>query len=243
MSGDLAGTVVCVTGASRGLGEAIARAFAAEGASLVLGARSIDDLERLARELGDAMALQTDVRNIADVFGLVEAAVAEHGHLDVMVNNAGVAIYGPFEEVTEQDLDTMLATNVKGAFFGSQAAYQVMKAQHAGLIVNIGSISGRLHLPGEAAYGATKWALAGLTGVLRKEAEKHGVRVTCVYPGGIDTPFWKAMDYYPFPADRVDPERDFLRPEVVAKAVVDLARLPPEAAVPELVITPMLPQL
>lgn len=239
--GALAGQVVVVTGASRGLGKAIAEAFAAEGAQLVLGARTLPELEEVARSLG-ALAVQTDVREPREVYALVDAAVAEFGRLDVMVNNAGLAIYGPFQDVSEDDFDLMVATNLKGCFFGSQAAFQVMKAQHNGLIINISSIAGKLHLPNESAYNATKWAVNGFTGTLRLEAEQYGVKVTCVCPGGIATPFWGEMDFYPFPTDRIDPERDFMRPEEVARTVVEVARGSGSYVVPEIVMTPLLPQ-
>ena len=239
----LQGKVVCVTGAGRGLGAAIARAFSAEGASLVLGARTLEEIDAVARELGDAIAVQADVRSPDEVYRLVDAAVAEYGQLDVMVNNAGVAIYGHFEDVTEMAFDLMIDTNLKGAFFGSQAAYRVMKAQRHGLIINISSIAGQQHLPGEAAYNASKWALNGFSGTLRLEAQKHNVKVTTVCPGGIDTPFWKAMDWFPFPVDLVDPERDFLDPAEVARQVVAIAMLSDRCTIPEVVLVPMLPQL
>ena len=239
----LKGRVVCITGASRGLGRAIAEAFSAEGASLVLGARDMPELDALASHLGDALAVQTDVRNVEDIGRLVEVAETEFGRLDIMVNNAGVAIYGPFDEVTENDFDLMMATNVKGAFFGSQAAFRVMKRQRSGLILNISSIAGKLHMPNESAYNASKWALNGFTGTLRLEAQAFNVKVTTVCPGGIDTPFWKGMGYYPFPADKIDPERDFLKAEEIAQTLVHIAKGSERYAVPEVVILPMIPQL
>lgn len=237
------GKVVCVTGASRGLGRCIAEAFSAEGASLVLGARNMPELDALASQLGDALAVQTDVRVVEDVYRLVDVAEAEFGRLDVMVNNAGLAIYGPFEDVTEGDFDLMMATNVKGAFFGSQAAYKLMKKQRSGLIINISSIAGKWHMPNESAYNASKWALNGFSGTLRMEAQRHNVKVTTVCPGGIDTPFWEGMDYYPFPTDRVDPKKDFLKPQEIAATVVHIAKASERYAVPEVMILPMIPQL
>lgn len=237
--GALAGQVVCVTGAGRGLGRAIAQAFAAEGASLVLGARSADEIDALASELGDAIAVATDVRSPLDVQRLVEAATAEYGQLDVMVNNAGVAIYGPVDAYTPDDIHTLLDTNVKGLIYGCQAAFAVMKQRRKGLIVNISSIAGKLHLTNESVYCASKWAVNGYSGVLRQEAAEWGVKVTTVCPGGIDTPFWKAQEVVPFP-DHIDPTRDFLRPEEIARSIVGIATTSERYAVPELTILPMI---
>lgn len=234
----LKGQVVVVTGASRGLGRCIAERFAHEGATLVLGARTVPEIDELASKLGNAISVQTDVRSPRDCDRLVEAAVAEFGRLDVMINNAGLAIYGPVEEATPDAIDAMIDTNVKGVIHGSIAAFRVMKAARRGHIVNISSIAGKLHLPNEAVYNASKWAVNGFTGTLRLEAAPYDVKVTTVCPGGIDTPFWKAMDYYPFPSE-IDPERDFMRPEEVAETVYQCVRTSSRYLVPEVVMVPM----
>ena len=235
----MSGRVVVITGAGRGLGASLPRAFAAEGASVVLGARTTPEIDTLASELGNALAVQTDVRVAEDVARLVDAAVTEFGRIDVMINNAGVAVYGPADAPTPDDVDLMIDTNVKGTIHGCIAAFRVMKAQRHGLIVNIGSISGKWHLPNESVYGASKWAITGYSGVLREEAAAFGVRVTCVSPGGIDTPFWKSMETWPFP-EGIEPERDFLDPAEVARAVVDVARLSDRTNVPEIVLLPVI---
>jgi len=239
MNKRLQGKVVCITGAGRGLGRALAERFSAEGASLVLGARTTPEIDELARSLGDAIAVQTDVRSSNECHRLVDAAMAEYDRLDIMVNNAGLAIYGPVEDMSENDIDLMIDTNVKGLIHGSIAAFKVMKAQRSGLILNISSIAGKLHLPNESVYGATKWAVNGFSGTLRLEAQAYGVKVTTVCPGGIDTPFWRAMDYYPFP-DHVDPARDFMKPEEVAESVVEVALKSERYVIPELVMVPMI---
>jgi len=239
MNKRLQGKVVCITGAGRGLGRALAERFSAEGASLVLGARTTPEIDELARSLGDAIAVQTDVRSSNECHRLVDAAMAEYDRLDIMVNNAGLAIYGPVEDMSENDIDLMIDTNVKGLIHGSIAAFKVMKAQRSGLILNISSIAGKLHLPNESVYGATKWAVNGFSGTLRLEAQAYGVKVTTVCPGGIDTPFWRAMDYYPFP-DHVDPTRDFMKPEEVAESVVEVALKSERYVIPELVMVPMI---
>ncbi|MBM4364809.1 MAG: SDR family oxidoreductase [Deltaproteobacteria bacterium] len=239
MKKHLAGKVVVITGAGRGLGKALAEAFSAEGASLVLGARTSIEIDELAARLPNTIAVQTDVRLPRDVDRLVEAAMAEFGRVDVMINNAGLAIYGPVDDTTPDAVDAMIDTNVKGVIYGSQAAFRAMKAQRSGLIVNISSIAGKLHLPNEAVYNASKWAVNGFTGTLRLEAAKFNVKVSCVCPGGIDTPFWKAMDFYPFP-EGIDPGRDFMSPEEVAQTVLEMALKSDRYVVPEVVMVPLL---
>jgi NADP-dependent 3-hydroxy acid dehydrogenase YdfG len=240
MKKSMSDKVVCITGAGRGIGRAIAEAFAAEGASLVLGARTTPEIDELASTLENAIALQTDVRRVLDVERLVEGALAQFGRLDVMVNNAGTASFGPFEGVTETEFDDMMDTNAKGAFFGSQAAFRVMKAQRSGLIVNVAGMAGRQHLPNQSAYNASKWALVGFTGALREEAAWYGVRVTCLFPDCVDTGLWKTQDFLPFSDDEVDPSRDFLPPESVARVLLDLARAGEQVLVPEVMVTPLL---
>lgn len=235
----LSGKVVCITGAGRGLGRSLAVAFARDGANLVLGARTSAEIDELASELGNAIAVQTDVRLADDQCRLVDAAVAEFGQLDVMINNAGLAIYGPVESASPDAVDAMIDTNVKGVIYGSQAAFRVMKAQRSGLIINISSIAGKLHLPNEAVYNASKWAVNGFTGTLRLEAAAYGVKVSCVCPGGIDTPFWKAMDYYPFP-ESIDPSRDFMSPDEVAQTVLEIALKSDRYVLPEVVMVPLI---
>lgn len=232
--------VVCITGAGRGLGRALAEAFHREGASLVLGARSTHEIDELAGTLGqDCIAVQTDVRSAVDCERLVDAAMAEFGRLDVMINNAGVAVYGPLEGMGQNEIDLMVDTNLKGTLFGSLAAYRVMKERRSGIILNISSVAGKLHLPNEAVYGATKWAINGFSGALRLEAMAHDVRVSTVCPGGINTPFWREQEFLPFP-EHLDPAEDFLDPDAVAKLVVEVVLQPARVVIPELVVLPML---
>jgi 3-oxoacyl-[acyl-carrier protein] reductase len=237
---DLKGKVVCITGASRGLGKAIAEAFDAAGARLVLASRSQGALDALASSLSDAIAVQTDVRDAEDLERLVGAAVGEFGHIDVMVNNAGLAVYGPVENTSVEAVNQMIDTNLKGVIFGSQAAFRAMKLQRSGHIINISSIAGKLHLKNEAVYNASKWGVNGFSGTLALEARHFGVKVSTLCPGGIHTPFWKEQEFYPFP-DHIDPERDFLDPVAVAEAVVGLAKMPENCLAADLVLLPMTP--
>jgi len=232
--------LVCITGASRGLGAALARAFDARGVRLVLAARTAKGLEEVASGCRDARTQVCDVRDPAQVDALVAFAIQGGQRLDVMVNNAGLAVYGPVLAIAPDQVDAMLDTNVKGVIYGSQAALRAMKPHERGLIVNVSSIAGKLHLPNEAVYNASKWAVNGFTGTLRLEAERFGVKVCCACPGGIDTPFWHGMSHYPFPTDRIVPKRDFMAPEEVAESIVQVALASERYVVPEIVMLPMI---
>jgi len=237
---DFRDKVVCVTGASRGLGEAIVRAFDKEGAKLVLASRSQADLDRLAKSCNDAIAVQTDVRDPGDLERMIGAAVGEYGRVDIVVNNAGLAVYGPAESTSVEAVHQMIDTNLKGVIFGSQAAFRVMRKQRSGHIINISSIAGKLHLKNEAVYNASKWGVNGFSGTLALEARTYNVKVSTICPGGIATPFWKEQDFYPFP-EHLDPERDFLDPNWVAQTVLDVARMPSNCLTSDMVVLPMTP--
>jgi len=240
--------VVCITGAGRGLGAALAERFGAGGFDVVLAARTAPEIDTLAESLAErgvgVLSVQTDVRLAVECERLVDAALAEFGRLDVMINNAGVAVYGPADAVTAADVDLMVDTNLKGAIFGSLAAFRAMKAQapdpERGRIINIASIAGKRYLPSESVYCATKWGLNGFTGALALEAAELGIHVTALYPGGIDTPFWRTMDTFPFP-DHVQPERDFLDPAEVAEGAWQVANTSARYVVSEVVMLPVIP--
>jgi NAD(P)-dependent dehydrogenase (short-subunit alcohol dehydrogenase family) len=184
--------VALVTGAARGLGRAIALALAEAGAHVALGLRDIAKDGGLAEEIAArgrrVLPLQLDVARIEQIEPAVQAVVAEFGRLDILVNNAGIALGGPAEEVAEADFDQMLAVNLKGTFFTSQAAGRVMIAQGYGRILNLGSQAGAVALPGEAIYCMTKAGIAHLTKCLAVEWGRHGITVNAVAPTFVRTP-------------------------------------------------------
>jgi NAD(P)-dependent dehydrogenase (short-subunit alcohol dehydrogenase family) len=189
---DLTGQTALVTGAARGLGNAIAMAMAHAGADLALGLRDpasgaelAAKIERMGRR---ALRIPMDVRDLDQVRSAVDTAVAHFGRLDILVNNAGLAPENPAEHVTEEDFDLTLAVNVKGLFFASQAAARVMISQGYGRIVNLGSQAGTVALPGEAIYCTSKAAVAHLTRCLAVEWGRHGITVNNVAPTFIRTP-------------------------------------------------------
>jgi NADP-dependent 3-hydroxy acid dehydrogenase YdfG len=153
--------VVVITGASSGLGEATARRLAREGAKLILGARRLERLQALAKELGlgKGDVRQTDVTEYAQVKRLVDHAVQLHGRIDVIINNAGLMPHSPLERGKVQDWDRMIDVNVKGVLYGIAAALPYMKEQRSGHVINVSSVAGHLVRPGSAVYAATKHAV------------------------------------------------------------------------------------
>jgi NAD(P)-dependent dehydrogenase (short-subunit alcohol dehydrogenase family) len=189
---DLTGRVALVTGAARGLGEAIALALAHAGADVVLGLRDAartpavaGEIERLGRR---AFPVQMDVTQRDQIQSAVATAVAAAGRIDILVNNAGLGPESPAEDVTEPDFDLTCAVNLKGTFFVSQTVGRAMIAQGGGTIVNLGSQAGEVALPGEAIYCMTKAAIHHLTRCLAVEWGVHGITVNAVAPTFIVTP-------------------------------------------------------
>jgi NADP-dependent 3-hydroxy acid dehydrogenase YdfG len=187
MSQNIDGKVVVITGASSGLGEATARHLAGEGAKLVLGARRLERLRALARELnlGTDAAVETDVTDRAQVKRLVDAAVAAHGRIDVIVNNAGLMPHSPLERGKIDDWDRMIDVNLKGVLYGIAAALPHMIEQKSGHIINVSSVAGHKVRPGSAVYAATKAAVRMLSEGLRQEVKPYNIRTTIISPGAV----------------------------------------------------------
>ncbi|MFT7026166.1 MAG: meso-butanediol dehydrogenase/(S,S)-butanediol dehydrogenase/diacetyl reductase [Paracoccaceae bacterium] len=175
--------VIIVTGASSGIGAATARRFAAEGGSVVLVARRLDRLDALAAELPDgaALAVECDVADSAAVNAMVAQVVARFGRIDVLVNNAGVAVGGQIETVSDDDWARVMAVNVNGVFHGVRAAMPHLR-ESAGNIVNVSSVSGIRGDWGLSPYNASKGAVSNFTRALALDAVKTGVRVNAVAP-------------------------------------------------------------
>jgi 3alpha(or 20beta)-hydroxysteroid dehydrogenase len=177
------GKVAIVTGASRGTGEATARKFVAEGASVMLG-DVLDDLgESVAKQLGDsARFVHLDVTSESDWQHAVSTAVEGFGHLDVLVNNAGVLHMSAIEDTALEDFERVVRINQVGTFLGIKSVIGPMREAGAGSIVNISSIDGRSAKNGLVAYASSKWAVRGITRVAALELGKFGIRVNCVCP-------------------------------------------------------------
>jgi NADP-dependent 3-hydroxy acid dehydrogenase YdfG len=179
--------VVVITGASSGLGEAAARRLAQNGAKLVLGARRLDRLQALAKELAlgaDAVA-QTDVSQFEQVKRLVDHAVKSHGRIDVLINNAGLMPLSPLERLRIDDWNRMIDVNIKGVLYGVAAALPHMKAQMSGHIINVSSVAGHKVRPGSTVYSATKSAVRVISEGLRQEVKPYNIRTTIISPGAV----------------------------------------------------------
>jgi NAD(P)-dependent dehydrogenase (short-subunit alcohol dehydrogenase family) len=185
------GKVVVITGAAKGIGRACAERFAREAASVVLGDNDEATLAKTLEQLEGVGRLDScvcDVTRLGDVTRLIETALARFGRLDVMINNAGIAITKDFMSVTEEDLDRTLAVNLKGALFGVQAAARQMITQkQGGVIINMSSINSRLANPSVATYALSKGALNQLTGTAAVALAPYGIRVVGIGPGTILT--------------------------------------------------------
>lgn len=233
----LEGKTAIVTGAGRGIGRAIAVAFAAEGAAVVLASRSRADLAEVAGAIrsaggGRALAIPTDVTNDSAVEALVEQTLADLGRVDVLVTSAGTAAFAALADSKPADWDAMLAVNLRAAMVCCRAVLPAMTRQGSGTIINVASIAARRALPGSAVYTATKAGLFGFSRVLAEELRNTGVRVGVLMPGAVDTPLWDTL------GRGAPPREKMLRPEDVARAAVLMASLPPHAVLEELTLLP-----
>jgi NAD(P)-dependent dehydrogenase (short-subunit alcohol dehydrogenase family) len=225
----LTGRVIVVTGAARGIGRAIGEALVERGAQPVLTDVDEDAVMEAAVNL-DAPGLRLDVRDEGEIERVVEHVVQSYGSLDGWVNNAGLARHQPVEEIELDDLDLMLAVNLRGTILGSKHALRAMKEQGSGDIVNIISTAGLAGVAGQAAYCATKAGARVFTQALIAEAAPYNVRVMAVYPAGVDTSFWNQATDQPVYRAR------FLDPQDVAQGVMSLLELSPHCVAHELVL-------
>ena len=234
----LSGQCVLITGGGSGIGLAAARLFLAEGARVAVAGRNADKLRRAAEALkgGDRLIyLAADVTDPQQVKRLVDDVTQRLGRIDVLVNNAGLNIKErTIRELTPERWRTLMAGNLEGAFHCMQAVLPQMRERQDGLIINVNSISGKRANPlGGAAYNAAKFGLRGLAMSVAAEEKPNGIRVS-IYPGEVDTPI---LEQRPSPITE-EHRRTILQPEDVAAAVLFIAMLPPNATVPELIITP-----
>ena len=195
----LKGAVVAVTGASSGIGEATALAFARRGSRLALGARRLDRLNAVAqkcRERGspDVSTRRLDVGRRSDATGFITSALRDHEHIDILVNNAGLGWMGRLHEMPEEKVDELIATNLAGVIATTHAVLPSMLERRRGVIINVASVVGFRAAPYSAVYSATKYAVVGLSHALRGELSGSGVKVCVVYPASTGTEFFAATE-------------------------------------------------
>ncbi|MGZ3468422.1 MAG: SDR family oxidoreductase [Isosphaeraceae bacterium] len=232
----LEGKVALVTGGGRGLGEAICRSLASAGAIVVPADVRIDLAEEVSKAIrsegGQASPMRLDVTREGQVDEEIEQLVSRQGRLDVVINNAGVDVTLPIEELSAADWDRIMAVNLRGPFLVARKALALMRRQGSGHIVNIVSTAAKRAWANAAAYHASKWGLLGFSHALYVEARSHWVKVTAVIAGGMRTPF--LLDRFP------DLDPGLLQdPRNVAETIRFVLTQPAETVIPEIMVIPM----
>ena len=214
----LAGKVALVTGGSRGIGRAIALKLASLGADVAICGRDATKLNATEAEIRatgvQTIAIAADVTHASEVAALIERVETKLGRIHVLVNNAGIGVFGPVHEKSEEEWDRLMNTNLKSVFLVSRAAVPGMIQRGGGDIINISSLAGKNVFSGGGLYCASKWGLQGLSGCMAEELREHGIRVSTVCPGSVATEF---SGRGPKDATKV------LKPEDVAHAVAMIA--------------------
>ena len=226
----LEGKVAFVTGASRGIGAAVARSLSSEGVAVGLASRSGEDLG-----LPDALGLACDVRDIGQVDDAVARTVERFGRLDICVANAGVGSYHTLVDTPLEHLEEMIDVNLKGTIYATRASIPHLVVSGEGDIVTVASEAGRRGLPGEAVYCASKFGQVGLTRALDHELRQHGIRCTNVCPGGVATDFALEQGYGRSP----DVLAGMMSPEDVAEIVLFCLTRPRGHRILETALRPM----
>jgi ribitol 2-dehydrogenase len=237
MSQSIRGRVAIVTGASSGIGRAIARLFAAEGAKLVLAARSIDKLDRLADEIGgDPLTLSIDLANPREVDRMAAETIARFGRVDILMANAGVYVAGDVATGDPNAWDNMIAVNVNSVFRSVRAVLPEMIARRSGDIIVTSSIAGHQAMLMEPAYSGTKHAVQAFVHGVRRQIAPHNVRIGTVAPGTVLNELWGVND--PMEIDRRAGLREGLRSEDVAEACLWMITRPPNVTIRDVVMLP-----
>ncbi|WP_428484598.1 SDR family oxidoreductase [Rhodopila sp.] len=237
--------VVLITGASSGIGEGTARVLAAAGARVVLGARRIDKLKAIAREIeaaaGQVRTRMLDVTSLEDVKAFADFARAEFGQVDVLVNNAGVMPLSPLLALKTDEWNWMIDVNIRGVLHGIAAVLPRMEAQGHGHIVNVSSVGGFVVQPTAAVYASTKFAVRAISEGLRKESNK--VRCTCIYPGVIDTELANTISDATARESMNKYRAMAIQPDAIGRAIQYAIEQPNEVDVNEIVVRPLATQV
>jgi 3-oxoacyl-[acyl-carrier protein] reductase len=231
----LAGQVALVTGASRGIGLAVAKRLASLGAHVCLCARDARQLDKAKAEIegvgngGRVITVAADVSRSGDVEALIEKTTAALGPVQILVNNAGIGFFAPVHEAPEEKWDAVVDTNLKSVFLVSKAVAPGMIHQHAGHIINVASIAGKSAFAGGGIYCASKWGVLGLTQCMAEDLRPHGIRVSVICPGSVNT------DFSPHIGKDVS---KMLQPDDIAHAVETLVTQQAQSFISEIVLRP-----
>lgn len=237
MSKSLEGKTALVTGASSGIGRAIARKLSKMGCKLVLAARERKTLELVAHELeGESICVPTDLADRAQVEALVKEAVKKFGSLDILIENAGIYTSDAFSDMTPEAMQKMIDVNLTSIMVLSHAVLPYMKQQQSGEIMVIGSIAGVADMRDEAVYSATKHAANAFVRSLRRQVAPDGIRVGSILPGTVATELWGDID--PARIDQQVAEGEVLRPEDIAEIAAFMLQQPANVTIRELVVLP-----
>lgn len=239
MASELKEKVAVVTGASRGIGFSIARALLGEGARVFICGREArrlkSALENLQREAeGRVEGRVADVRRYEDCRELIQGASERFGGLDILVNNAGIGIFKPVDQITPEEWDATIETNLSGAFYCSREAIPLMRQRGGGYIFNISSLAGINPIPSGSAYNASKFGLNGFSEAMMQDVRYDGIRVSTIMPGSVDTDFAAAPGSKPH-------ETWKLTGDDIAKAVIDLYKFPRAALASRIEMRPSRP--
>ena len=234
--GQLDGKISIITGGGTGIGKGIARAFAREGASVVLAARTGKNLEAAAAELRPlgtkVLTVPTDVTDEAQVAALFDKTMQEFGRLDLLVNNSGAFDGGPLDELPLKTWQNVINVNLTGVFLCTREAMRIMKRQGGGRIINIGSISAQMPRVNTAPYSTSKFGLVGLTKSTALEGREFGISASCLHPGNV------AVEWRVASSDATDQE-PMMKPDDIAAAALAMAALPPNVNMLESVVLPV----
>ncbi|MEG3843871.1 SDR family oxidoreductase [Microcoleus sp. herbarium14] len=225
--------VVVVVGATGGIGSAVARKLADAGATLVLAARDSSKLDALAGQLSatEVLCVPTDITDLQQVETLMQKTVEHFGQIDALINAAGAGILKQWNKLEPADLDAMLDLNLKGSFYTSQAAANVMKDRKSGHICNVIGILGKHSMAMGTAYCASKFGVVGFSKCMADELRRYGVKFTLFYFGGVDSPFWDNVSL------KVDRSK-MLSTETAANAIMFALSADPQAVPMEINIQP-----
>jgi 3-oxoacyl-[acyl-carrier protein] reductase len=232
MSEELKGQVAVVTGAARGIGEAISKQLASMGATIILVARDKAQLDKVRQQIeaagGTAHTFSLDLLDEPSIANLAKTIKNQHGRCDILVNNAGIGLLGPLVEMTPSDWDTLMGTNLRGPYLMIRALAPLMIAAKSGHIINISSLAGKNPLPNGAAYSASKWGLNGLTYSVAEELRPYNIRVSVIAPGSVNTSFGSSK--------QDNPRK--IQPDDVARVVAMLVTQAPQSFVSEVLLRP-----